>query len=74
MYLILFIKSTYRYTENQWQFSHNRIYYKISEQFCAEKNAKQLFHWSKSFLSLKQNIFLLIISKWNILIEHKSSD
>lgn len=37
MYLVLFIKATYKYTENQWKFSHNRTYYKIPEQFCIEK-------------------------------------
>ena len=46
------------YEVNQWQFSHNRIYYNIVGQLHVEKNSMQFSNLSKSsFLSLKQTFF-----------------
>lgn len=63
------------YEVNQWQFTHNRIYYSIVRQLHVEKNSMQFSNLSKSFLSLKQTFFSWLNPKQTnkILIEHKPS-
>ena len=61
------------YEVNQWQFSHNRIYYNIVGQLHVEKNSMQFSNLSKSsFLSLKQTFFSWLNpeKKKKNLIEH----
>ena len=47
---------------------------KFLDYFMWKKIVHNFIYWSKfSLLLLNQNIFLLLKSKWDILIEHKSS-